>query len=148
MSSAWKCLSSFIFRKGVKESQWGRHRRQLVHRERTGSTSSSSIYFTASQGRVSSHEETSEGGYGINSEQLLYYMILCCCKVLCTMYGWCWATDLHTYGHKYYTTLDYIQIVVSTWGANWIFHSRSYFHIKELFLLDESLSHHSFYFQS
>uniref|UniRef100_A0A8D3E601 Regulator of microtubule dynamics protein 3 n=1 Tax=Scophthalmus maximus TaxID=52904 RepID=A0A8D3E601_SCOMX len=50
-------------KKGVEDSQRVRRRRHLVHRERTESTSSSSLYFTASQGQASAHEETSEGGY-------------------------------------------------------------------------------------
>ncbi|XP_030260900.1 regulator of microtubule dynamics protein 3 [Sparus aurata] len=50
-------------KKGVEESQRVRRRRHVVHRERTDSTSSSSIYFTASQGMASMYEETSEGGY-------------------------------------------------------------------------------------
>ncbi|XP_061602465.1 regulator of microtubule dynamics protein 3 isoform X2 [Cololabis saira] len=49
-------------KKGVEESQRVRRRRHLVHRERTDSTSSSSIYFTASQG-ASAQGDTSEGGY-------------------------------------------------------------------------------------
>ncbi|XP_040921134.1 regulator of microtubule dynamics protein 3 [Toxotes jaculatrix] len=50
-------------KKGVEDSQRVRRRRHIVHRERTDSTSSSSIYFTASQGMASTYEETSEGGY-------------------------------------------------------------------------------------
>ncbi|KAJ4928802.1 hypothetical protein JOQ06_004427 [Pogonophryne albipinna] len=49
-------------KKGVEESQRVRRRRHVVHRERTESTGSSSIYFTASQGMASAYE-TSEGGY-------------------------------------------------------------------------------------
>ncbi|CAJ1077517.1 regulator of microtubule dynamics protein 3 isoform X1 [Xyrichtys novacula] len=49
-------------KKGVEDSQRVRRRRHVIHRERTDSNSSSSIYFTASQG-ASNYEETSEGGY-------------------------------------------------------------------------------------
>ncbi|XP_028253866.1 regulator of microtubule dynamics protein 3 isoform X2 [Parambassis ranga] len=49
-------------KKGVEESQQVRRRRH-VPRERTDSTSSSSIYFTCSQGMSSTYEETSEAGY-------------------------------------------------------------------------------------
>ncbi|KAF7658361.1 hypothetical protein LDENG_00013500 [Lucifuga dentata] len=49
-------------KKGVEDSQRIRRRRHIVHRERTESTGSSSIYFTASQGMASAYE-TSEGGY-------------------------------------------------------------------------------------
>lgn len=51
-------------KKSVEESQRARRRRHVVHRERGDSMSSSSIYFTASQGVASSYGgETSEGGY-------------------------------------------------------------------------------------
>ncbi|XP_045915967.1 regulator of microtubule dynamics protein 3 [Micropterus dolomieu] len=50
-------------KKGVEDNQRVRRRRHVVHRERTDSTGSSSIYFTASQGVASTFEETSEGGY-------------------------------------------------------------------------------------
>lgn len=49
-------------KKGVEDSQRVRRRRHF-NRERTDSTSSSSIYFTASQDVGSTNEETSEGGY-------------------------------------------------------------------------------------
>ncbi|XP_045066168.1 regulator of microtubule dynamics protein 3 [Coregonus clupeaformis] len=49
-------------KKGVEESQRARRRRHVIsHRERTDSMSSSSIYFSASQGVYGG--ETSEGGY-------------------------------------------------------------------------------------
>ncbi|KAM4633780.1 regulator of microtubule dynamics protein 3 [Polymixia lowei] len=51
-------------RKGVEDSQRARRRRNFIHRERTDSMSSSSVYFTASQGASSTYGgETSEGGY-------------------------------------------------------------------------------------
>lgn len=51
-------------KKGMEESQRARRRRYVVHRERTDSMSSSSVYFTASQGAASSYGgDTSEGGY-------------------------------------------------------------------------------------
>ncbi|KAL0967545.1 hypothetical protein UPYG_G00253600 [Umbra pygmaea] len=52
-------------KKGVEESQRARRRRHIMgHRERTDSMSSSSIYFSASQGNASMYGgETSEGGY-------------------------------------------------------------------------------------
>ncbi|XP_038582416.1 regulator of microtubule dynamics protein 3 isoform X2 [Micropterus salmoides] len=50
-------------KKGVEDNQRVRRRRHVIHRERTDSTGSSSIYFTASQGVASTFEETSEGGY-------------------------------------------------------------------------------------
>ncbi|XP_068609815.1 regulator of microtubule dynamics protein 3 [Brachionichthys hirsutus] len=50
-------------KKGVEDGQHVRHRRHAVHKERTDSASSSSIYFTASQGGASTAGETSEGGY-------------------------------------------------------------------------------------
>ncbi|XP_047429087.1 regulator of microtubule dynamics protein 3 isoform X2 [Mugil cephalus] len=50
-------------KKGVEENPWIRRRHHVVPRERTNSTSSSSIYFTASQGMTSTYEETSEAGY-------------------------------------------------------------------------------------
>ncbi|XP_038126444.1 regulator of microtubule dynamics protein 3 [Cyprinodon tularosa] len=49
-------------KKGVEDSQRVR-RRRLVNRGRTESTSSSSIYFTASQDVASTNEETSDGGF-------------------------------------------------------------------------------------
>lgn len=53
-----------MFRKGVEDSQRARRRRHVMHRERTDSMSSSSVYFTASQGASSPNDgETSEGGY-------------------------------------------------------------------------------------
>ncbi|CAL9691764.1 unnamed protein product [Knipowitschia caucasica] len=52
-------------KKGVEDSQRSRRRRPHVPRERLDSTTSSSVYFTASQegGGVTSTYETSEGGY-------------------------------------------------------------------------------------
>ncbi|XP_056150711.1 regulator of microtubule dynamics protein 3 isoform X2 [Lampris incognitus] len=51
-------------KKGVEDSQRARRRRHVIHRERTDSVSSSSVYFTASQGVASAYGgETSEGGY-------------------------------------------------------------------------------------
>uniref|UniRef100_A0A667YAL3 Regulator of microtubule dynamics protein 3 n=1 Tax=Myripristis murdjan TaxID=586833 RepID=A0A667YAL3_9TELE len=51
-------------KKGVEDSQRARRRRHVMHRERTDSMSSSSVYFTASQGASSPNDgETSEGGY-------------------------------------------------------------------------------------
>uniref|UniRef100_A0AAV2KCG8 Uncharacterized protein n=1 Tax=Knipowitschia caucasica TaxID=637954 RepID=A0AAV2KCG8_KNICA len=53
-------------KKGVEDSQRSRRRRPHVPRERLDSTTSSSVYFTASQegGGVTSTYETSEGGEG------------------------------------------------------------------------------------
>lgn len=62
------CFLSHTFRKGVEDSQRVRRRRH-VNRERTDSTSSSSIYFTASQDVGNTNEETSEGGYVVPSHQ-------------------------------------------------------------------------------
>ncbi|XP_072296464.1 regulator of microtubule dynamics protein 3 [Eucyclogobius newberryi] len=49
-------------KKGVEDSHRIRRRRHYIPRERTESTGSSSVYFTASQGLTSTYE-TSEGGY-------------------------------------------------------------------------------------
>uniref|UniRef100_A0A8C7Q7K2 Regulator of microtubule dynamics protein 3 n=1 Tax=Oncorhynchus mykiss TaxID=8022 RepID=A0A8C7Q7K2_ONCMY len=57
-----ECLFAALCRKGVEDSQRARRRRHIIsHRERTDSMSSSSIYFSASQGVYGG--ETSEGGY-------------------------------------------------------------------------------------
>ncbi|MED6284722.1 hypothetical protein CHARACLAT_021900 [Characodon lateralis] len=58
-------------KKGVEDSQRVRRRRH-VNRARTDSTSSSSIYFTASQDMASTNEETSEGGYVLTSLQFTH----------------------------------------------------------------------------
>ncbi|XP_013889610.1 regulator of microtubule dynamics protein 3 isoform X1 [Austrofundulus limnaeus] len=50
-------------KKGVEESRLVRRRHHVVHRERTDSASSSSIYFTASQGLSSTWDSSTEGGY-------------------------------------------------------------------------------------
>ncbi|XP_017295144.1 regulator of microtubule dynamics protein 3 isoform X2 [Kryptolebias marmoratus] len=50
-------------KKGVEDSQLVRRRRRGVHREHIDSTSSSSIYFTASQGLTSVWDDTTERGY-------------------------------------------------------------------------------------
>lgn len=47
-------------RKGVEDNQRIRRRR---HRDRIDSTTSSSVYFTASPGITSANEENSEAGY-------------------------------------------------------------------------------------
>ncbi|CAI5685547.1 unnamed protein product [Oreochromis niloticus] len=56
---AWQIIQDV--KKGVEDSQRVRRRRHAVHRERADS--SSSTYFTASQGMASTCGETSEGGY-------------------------------------------------------------------------------------
>lgn len=77
------------FRKGVEDSQRVRRRRHAVHRERADS--SSSTYFTASQGLASTCGETSEGGYVIGSAQ---YALLIFDKFLHYTSGVLY-TDLH-----------------------------------------------------
>lgn len=69
----------------MEDNQRTRRRR---HRERTDSTTSSSVYFTASPGITSANEENSEGGY------------VCLCVYLYTFL----YMFIHTLVYKYICT--------------------------------------------